>query len=278
MVANGTKRIAITVDVEWDVGPARGDLGIREGLPMLVDALTDRGLPATFFLLGGVCDARRTFIHRSMRASFELGSHSYDHVNLHLKSTRFLRHQLEAAEQAIARAMGRPPRIFRAPGFSVTPRLLRVLSTLRYRADSSVLPNSEYRRVRGHLLVANYRGAPTEPYRPDRGNAAAVGDLELVEVPLTESPFKRGMCVSSGYLHTYGVKKTIDALEQADTNSLVYLIHPWEHVDLRSANPEIPGWLASSCSSDPRPLAGLLDAIQERWEPVTITDLANSRI
>ncbi len=271
------RRIAVTVDVEWDAWTAQGDLGLREGLPILVDAFMDRGLPATFFLLGETCDRRRDLLRQSIKAAFEIGSHSYAHVPLHMKSGRFVQNQIEKAEVAISGGMGRDAKIFRAPRFSVTSRLLSELAQRRYVADSSVLPNSEFRRVKGLVQVANYAGAPTKPYRPDPANPAAAGDLNLVEVPLTESPFRKGMSISSGYLHTYGVKSTMEALERAPTDSLVYLIHPWEHVDLHSAHPEIPNWLASSCKSDPRPLARLLDGVQEQWEPVTITGLAEGR-
>lgn len=272
---NRRRRLAITVDVEWDPrASGGGTAGIDEGLPRIVDAVRDRGLPATFFVLGDVCERRPADIRALVSNGFELGSHSHTHDSLHLHTKSWTEAQLTASTTAVERATGLRPVLFRAPGFSITGAALRVLDELGYRLDSSVLPNADFRRIHGIVRVASHRGAPTEPYHPSARDPAKPGALRILEMPVTENPARPGLCIGSWFLHSAGLGRTLKALREAASERAVFLLHPWEHADLSVGHAPIPSWLAASCSADPGPFRAFLDAAADEWDIVSLSELA----
>lgn len=270
------RRLALTVDVEWDHLVDHGTTGLERGLPAIVDILRDRGIPATFFILGEVCDLRPDLLEDLSRPGFEIGSHSYRHTSLHWKSRTWLRRSIRRSDLAIARTMSVRPRIFRAPKFSITGKALQILSEIGYKVDSSVLPNAEFRRISRLILVASHEGAPAQPYYPSRRNPAAEGSVPLVEIPLTENPYQPGMPISSGYLHSRGLNATIRALRHASSRDAIFLAHPWEHVNLEVGEGDVPRWLELSCNDDSRILGGLLDEVAEEWTIAPLSELSQS--
>jgi peptidoglycan/xylan/chitin deacetylase (PgdA/CDA1 family) len=96
-----------------------------EATARVLSALRDAEVHATFFLLGRHVD-RWPDLARCVHADgHQLGNHGYHHRKLHLRGPRYVRLDLTLGSQAIARATGVRPRLFRAPhGFRspwVTP-------------------------------------------------------------------------------------------------------------------------------------------------------------
>jgi hypothetical protein len=91
--------------------------------------------------------------------------------------------KLEWLTNAFRSAFGRSPRSFRAGRFGIGPNSLPILERLGYEVESSVTPfiNWEGAGARG----LDFRGAPTQPYYPDRRRPHVTGNSPVLEVPVT---------------------------------------------------------------------------------------------
>lgn len=83
--------------------------------PGVLDALAREGAPAAFFMVGDHV-GRYTGLARDVAAAgHEIGNHTQHHVKLHVLGPARIRRELADAHAAIAEAIGRAPRAFRAP-------------------------------------------------------------------------------------------------------------------------------------------------------------------
>jgi peptidoglycan/xylan/chitin deacetylase (PgdA/CDA1 family) len=93
--------------------------------PVILDALADRGVHATFFFLGRHVERWPELVARTANEGHQIGNHGYYHRKLHFKSPAYVRDDLERGNRAIQNAGGGSPKLFRAPhGFRnpwVTP-------------------------------------------------------------------------------------------------------------------------------------------------------------
>jgi len=81
----------------------------------ILDVLRADGVTATFFLLGENVDRHPDAVRRLVADGHELGSYTYDHGELPLKGPRAIRRAIRQGNDAIVRAAGLPPALFRAP-------------------------------------------------------------------------------------------------------------------------------------------------------------------
>ena len=81
----------------------------------ILDVLRAHGVTATFFLLGANVDRDPDAVRRLTADGHELGSHTYDHGVLPLRGPRAVRRAIRLGNDAIARASGVRPALFRAP-------------------------------------------------------------------------------------------------------------------------------------------------------------------
>jgi peptidoglycan/xylan/chitin deacetylase (PgdA/CDA1 family) len=109
------KRVALT----FDDGPN------PKATPLILDALAERGVKATFFILGRHAERWPELVKRVAREGHAIGNHGYYHRKLHFKSPSYVRKDLTLGTEAIQRVSGVSPKVFRAPhGFRspwVTP-------------------------------------------------------------------------------------------------------------------------------------------------------------
>ncbi len=91
------------------------------------------------------------------------------------------RSKLEVLHATIAELAGRPPISFRAGRFGIDGATLAELPAFGYRVDSSVTPLASHAEDGG----PDFRFAPRLPYRPSRHDVCRVGDLPLVEIPVS---------------------------------------------------------------------------------------------
>jgi peptidoglycan/xylan/chitin deacetylase (PgdA/CDA1 family) len=93
--------------------------------PLILDALAERGVKATFFILGRHAERWPELVKRVAREGHAIGNHGYYHRKLHFKSPAYVRKDLTLGTEAIQRVAGVTPTVFRAPhGFRspwVTP-------------------------------------------------------------------------------------------------------------------------------------------------------------
>lgn len=99
------KYIALT----FDDGPRRGTT------ERLLDGLRERGVHATFFLIGRQIPENTVLVQRMAEDGHQLGLHTYDHVEMTKLTSGELLHQMAESQQAMEQAVGegdfwlRPP-------------------------------------------------------------------------------------------------------------------------------------------------------------------------
>lgn len=97
------------ISLTFDDGPN------PEATPLILDALAELGVKATFFILGAHAERWPELVHRVASEGHQIGNHGYFHRKLHLKSPAYVKRDLTLGKRAIERAAGVTPRFFRAP-------------------------------------------------------------------------------------------------------------------------------------------------------------------
>lgn len=129
----------ISGDFEWD----KHEVRIYEGVRRILEELDKRKLKGTFFCLGWLAENHPSIIKEIADKGHEIGCHSYQHELAH----RFTEEEFVAdtmkAKTLIENVIGKPVRIFRAPGFSITKNntwALKALADMGFDYDCSMFP------------------------------------------------------------------------------------------------------------------------------------------
>ncbi|WP_372620688.1 XrtA system polysaccharide deacetylase [Falsiroseomonas sp.] len=233
---------AMSVDVEdWFqvqayAGAIRRDAW--EGLDRRVEANTERvlalfaeaGVRATFFTLGWVAERHPGLVRRIVAAGHELASHGHGHELVHQIGEAGFRADIRRAKRVLEDAGGVAVRGYRAPTFSIGPRLTpwahTVLAEEGHAYSSSLFP------IR-HDLYGDAE-APRGPYRPHPDGVA--------ELPMTTvRALGRNLpCSGGGWfrLVPYPVFRTgLRRVNEVERQPGIFYFHPWE-VD--PAQPHVP--------------------------------------
>src|SRR5438132_1405218 len=102
--------------------------------------LAEANLPATFFAIGeDLADAgARAALEDCAKAGIEIGNHSHTHdYALSRFTAEEIAKELALADEAIEKAVGKRPRGFRAPGYTLSPALYQALCARGFAYDSS---------------------------------------------------------------------------------------------------------------------------------------------
>ena len=103
--AGGEHDVAIT----FDDGPD------PTWTPKILDILRERGVKATFFLLGKNCEDYPGLVKRIVDEGHEIGNHTYSHRNLAVMSEWQMELELTATQRLIESITGRSTTLFRPP-------------------------------------------------------------------------------------------------------------------------------------------------------------------
>lgn len=152
-------------------------------LPRLLEMLEREGIRATLFVVGRDLERAsvRAALARAHAQGHELASHSQSHYyDLTRRPLDTIRSEVRDATSAIASIANERPVGFRAPGYTITDDVLRVLVEEGYEYDSSVFPCPGYYGLKATaigLIAARGRAsrsivddprvlaAPADPYR-----------------------------------------------------------------------------------------------------------------
>lgn len=247
-------RNALTIDVEehfqahaferaiertdWERQPSRVAASTRRVLAVLAE----RGVRATFFVLGWVAERQPEVVREIVAAGHEVASHGYAHELVYRQTpaefTDDLRRSLAAIERALDGAPG--PIGYRAPAFSVTEESRWALDVVREQGlsyDSSVVPvEPRNGRVGAALRGGKRRGLA------GAGRFAARRADGLWEFPVSTVRFggRTWPVAGGGYLRLFPLWLTRAAIRRinAEGQPAVVYLHPWE---LDPAQPPVPG-------------------------------------
>ncbi len=91
-----------------------------QNTPRLLDMLKERGIRATFFVVGDMVRYNPQILRRMIAEGHEIGNHTVSHGTLSRMSDEALKNELLRAHQQILAATGVPPRSMRPPGGAIT--------------------------------------------------------------------------------------------------------------------------------------------------------------
>lgn len=103
--ANNVKLIALT----FDDGPS------YEFTPQALDALKERGAKATFFLVGQWLPGKDAIVDRIKSEGHQIGSHTYNHINLTCMSSDEVKNELARFQTSITEMAGITDCMLRPP-------------------------------------------------------------------------------------------------------------------------------------------------------------------
>ena len=255
---------ALTIDVEdWyhpelvrsrvsldgaEAGAARPQ--IEESTGALLDLLRQRGIKATFFIVGEIAQRHPRLIQAIAAEGHELGCHGMDHRPLwDLTPDQFRSDLAQFAAIMSSVVPGVDIIGFRAPTFSLENRTswaLTVLGSLGYHYDSSIFPL--------RTPVYGVSGGPLHPYRPSLSNVAQVesrpqsggnSQSTVLEFPMSVWSWAglRVPICGGFYLRVLPFQFVRSALKQINRQRpFVLYVHPWETF---AGTPRLPLPLAS---------------------------------
>jgi len=180
-------------------------------LPRFEALFDEVGIEATFFAIAA--DTSTPLVAKALRrladAGHEIASHSLDHLyDLSRRDRATQERQVVASLDRLEAVVGRRPVGFRAPGYTVTDALLRVVANAGLRYDSSVFPCPPYYAAKvaaigaiglraalgrghpSHSIVDDPRvlGAPADPYRIGRPYWRRGAGLLELPIGVTRGP------------------------------------------------------------------------------------------
>ena len=270
------KKFVITMDIEQDISSKlKSSYKGVEALPKFLDLLENHDLKASFFTTADVCIKYPDIIKRIVQEEHELGCHGLNHEMFWFKSYRKQLMEIKKATEIIENVTGIRPKMFRTPKFGVSGKTIRVLEKVGYEIDSSVMPNAVTRIFKGIYKVHSLAGAPKAPYYPSYENAAKKGDSTILEIPLTESPVK-DVTIGSGSLNKFGIKKMVDAINNVEQNYIMFLIHPWELIELREFYPHLKEWVLELGSGNLEEFEEFFEYVKKTYEISSIGEIAKN--
>src|SRR5215468_5025498 len=177
-------------------------------VPRFAELLEGVGGRGTLFVIGGEVDGgARPQLEDALRRGHELASHSHGHdYALSRAPAEAIDRDLSRAEEVLSSLGAQPPFGFRAPGYTLSPALLRAVIARGHAYDASMFPAAPYwaakalalgwLRVRGRRSAAILDSprvllAPRLPYRPDPDRPERRGTAPLLELPMSVTPGAR---------------------------------------------------------------------------------------
>jgi peptidoglycan-N-acetylglucosamine deacetylase len=207
--------LSLDLDNKWSYMKTHGDPG-WESFPSYLDILVPRvlnffkarNLTITFFVVGqdAALEGNHELLRKIRMAGHEIGNHSFKHDPwLHLYSEKEIETEIAVAEEHIERAIGQRPVGFRAPGYSMTQAVLRVIERRGYRYDASTWPSLLAPAARAYyFMTANFSpeekkqrrllgGTLRDGLRPISPYKWRLNDRNrmLIEIPVTTMPIFR---------------------------------------------------------------------------------------
>ena len=194
----------------------------ERGVVRFAELFDELGVQATFFVVASDLErwpTARKIAEDLVAAGHELASHSLTHpYDLVRQHDRAVRTELETSRQILSDVRGTPCVGFRAPGYTMTPRVLALLREAGYTYDSSIFPSPPYYLAKLAVLAGmavrgkrseSIVGPPSvmwESRLPNKRDG-------LVELPVTVLPVVRAPFIGTSLLmmgrRGYGLVKRV---------------------------------------------------------------------
>ena len=215
-----------TIDVDWVPGS-------EVGLEGLLDFCDRWRLKATIFVTGRFAETYPDLIGECRWRGHELGTHGWEHGSLEndedFRSASYdqQRAWIRLATEAVEKASGVRPVVFRAPSLWISETTLRALEDEGYRYDSSV-PARRFDCGFGRVHYLKYFRAPSEPYHLSSSHLRIPGRSSIIE--MTPSAFLFPINMASLRVLGLSVMKWMVRRIARRASRIVFYCHPHEFV------------------------------------------------
>lgn len=173
----------------------------EKALPRFLEMCNRTGIMATIFVISQDLQwpEARAAISVALEQGHEVASHSHSHpYDLSRCNEATIVREVELSKKLLEDATGTKVEGFRAPGYNLSPPLLRAIKLARYTYDASVLPSPPYYVARALIIFsmgllgkrsASIRGRLRDFLRPNR--PFYWKGLDLLELPISAATVLR---------------------------------------------------------------------------------------
>jgi len=218
----------ITNDVEttslWNhrLSDKTGEIVLKEGMPLLLEAYKRYNIKATFYFTGYIAGKFPEIVSMVLPDGHEVGCHGYTHESNQAFDVLSLKDQIDHLKRAkvLLESISNTKVIsFRAPALRVNQYTPEALMKTGFLIDSSVAPQ----RIDMFLSFGSFRKlkwltAPRTPYYTKKDDLAKKGNEEIFEIP-----------VSSFLLPYSGTMMRISPMVTNITRSVLSFEAKWFH-------------------------------------------------
>ena len=189
----------------------------------LLSVLSDRGVVASFFVLGQIAISHPRLLRAMISAGHEVASHGWSHKRLHHMDAEEFRQDLRLSKEALEQVTGKPVLGYRAPTFSIvrsTAWAIDILAEEGILYDSSIYP-----------ICHDRYGVPDAPCRPSLIIGGRNQLLELPPATLCLGRFRLPVGGGGYFRLLPGLlfRAAVRAARRArDPSPTVLYFHPWE--------------------------------------------------
>ena len=217
-------------DIDGDTRIIRSDelraITYRRVMPRFLELLDRHGVKATFFVIGRDVADHADVLASIASAGHELANHTMTHpkqlVNLDAET---IAREIAECERAIARVTSQRVVGFRAPGYTISMRVIDCLRRAGYAYDSSLNASVCYYTLKKvfklvrlkddeYISTQQFRDifAPHSPYRMSTARLCEQDNSQaLVEIPISVVPYVSYPFVTSLMLQ-FGSRPSLGAL------------------------------------------------------------------
>lgn len=218
------KRFYFTIDCDWVPGS-------HLGLESLLACCDRHHITGTIFFAGRFAEAYPDLVEESLLRGHQLGTHGWAHGGLEededfrVASYDQQREWIRRATDAVEKAAGVRPVIFRAPNLRIGEATLRALEAEGYQYDSSI-PARRFDMGFGRVHYTEYFWAPLEPYNPSWQHLHLPGGSSILEIPPSAYLFPINLA-SLRVLGLPALRRMINWIGRRSQH-LVFYCHPSE--------------------------------------------------
>ncbi len=144
--------------------------------PQLIDLLAERGVRATFFLIGKFVRERPELARAIHAAGHLIGNHTVSHPWLAIESPRRVREELAGCNAAMEDAVGERVRFFRPPHGARRPDVLRAARDLGLTPVQWNAMGFDWRPIAAARIVAHLERGIARNQRRGRGSNLLLHD------------------------------------------------------------------------------------------------------
>ena len=206
------------------------ELRIEASTHKLLDLFDQHEVLATFFVLGWIAERCPSLVQEIHARGHEVASHGYNHKLCSQLSTSDLRDDLYRSKALLEDITGQPVYGYRAPSFSISDEILKIIEQCGYLYDSSYNSFAMHGRY-GRIYIPPGKSNGSAFKMSDRFYELPISNLEFT---IHHSPFTINNFVfpwgGGGYFRLLPISLFIRGVKRIlkQHGYYVFYCHPWE--------------------------------------------------